>query len=457
MGDHYAGKIHHEKIVTILSIDGGGVRGIIPAIILEFLEKKLQELANDENVRIADYFDVIAGTSTGGLITAMLTAPNKANNNRPKFTAEQIVDFYKTESKHIFPPKGWQQRGIDYLYKPKYNGEELRKIIKNTLEETKLSETVTNVVIPTFDMKQIRPHIFSSFRVRGTNVVEADVELSDICIGTTAAPMYLPPHYFEKDNREFHLIDGGVIANNPALIAICEVVQNRPPPQEQQDDIVSTSIAIAQDPPSTEGSQSWPYSAKEYRERKISELTRALKEAVPEVKPNEYDKIYLVSLGTGFRKRDKELMARQTWERKLAEMALGNKVYDAGNASKWGILAWGAGPITEFTLDGSQDMVDYHLASVFRALHKSNYLRIQTNELSGDMVDMDCATDKNIGELENLAITKILGKPVKRMNLATFELEDDPDNNHTNKIALTRVAEFLHKSRKEKKKYTRKV
>ncbi|KAK4269935.1 hypothetical protein QN277_023029 [Acacia crassicarpa] len=64
---------HYEKIVTILNIDGGGVREITPAIILEFLEKKLQELAHDENVRIADYFDVIAGTSTGGLITAMLT------------------------------------------------------------------------------------------------------------------------------------------------------------------------------------------------------------------------------------------------------------------------------------------------------------------------------------------------------------------------------------------------
>ncbi|KAK4269942.1 hypothetical protein QN277_023035 [Acacia crassicarpa] len=148
-------KYHHEKIVTILSIDGGGVRGIIPAVILQFLEKKLQKLAGDENKRIADYFDVIAGTSTGGLITAMLTAPNKVNNKRPKFTAEQIVEFYKTESKHIFPPKGcWIRRILYYLHKPKYDGKELRKIIRNELEETKLSETVTNVVIPTFDMKQ---------------------------------------------------------------------------------------------------------------------------------------------------------------------------------------------------------------------------------------------------------------------------------------------------------------
>ncbi|KAI9109350.1 hypothetical protein K1719_019694 [Acacia pycnantha] len=190
------------------------------------------ELARDENVRIADYFDVIAGTSIGGLITAMLTAPNKANNNRPKFTAKQIVEFYKKKSKHIFPPKGRKRTCLHYLRKPKYDGEELRKIIISELDGTKLSETVTNVVIPTFDMKNIRPQIFSSFRARRTHGVDADVKLSDICIGTTAAPTYLPPHYFEKDNRQFHLIDGGLVANNPAFIAICEVVQSRQPPQE---------------------------------------------------------------------------------------------------------------------------------------------------------------------------------------------------------------------------------
>ncbi|KAI9109311.1 hypothetical protein K1719_019655 [Acacia pycnantha] len=409
---------HHEKIVTILSIDGGGVRGIIPAIILEFLEKELQKLAHDENVRIADYFDVIAGTSTGGLITAMLTAPD--NNNRPKFTAEEIVQFYKEESKNIFPPKSWQQSKPEYLYNPKYDGKELRKIIRKKLDGTKLSETVTNVVIPTFDMKQIRPHIFSSFRVRRTNGVDADVELSDICIGTTAAPTYLPPHSFENDNRHFDLIDGGVIANNPAVIAVCEVVQNRQPPQ---------------DPPSTPGLPK-DSQARSWRN-------------IPEVKPNEYDKLYLVSLGTGFRKRVEKARAQKLWQR-LRDFVLGRK------ADNWGILKWAAGPLIEFTLDGCQDMVDYHLSSVFKDRAKTNYLRIQTNELTRDMIDMDCATDKNIGELENLAKEEILGKQVKRMNIETFELEDDPKE--TYKEALKRVAEFLHESRKEKQKqiiYTR--
>lgn len=86
--------------ITILSIDGGGVRGLIPSTILEFLEEKLQEI-DGPDVRIADYFDVIAGTSTGGLVTAMLAAPNK--QNRPLFAAKDVTEFYLKNSSSIFP------------------------------------------------------------------------------------------------------------------------------------------------------------------------------------------------------------------------------------------------------------------------------------------------------------------------------------------------------------------
>ncbi|PRQ47915.1 putative phospholipase A(2) [Rosa chinensis] len=80
-----------RKMVTVLSIDGGGIRGIIPGTILGFLESKLQDW-DGENARIADYFDIIAGTSTGGLVTTMLTAPSK--NNRPLYEAKDINNFY---------------------------------------------------------------------------------------------------------------------------------------------------------------------------------------------------------------------------------------------------------------------------------------------------------------------------------------------------------------------------
>ena len=90
------------SMVTVLSIDGGGVRGVIPGTILAFLEEKLQEM-DGPDARVADYFDVVAGTSSGGLVTAMLTAPDK--EGRPLFAAKDINDFYLRHSPKIFPAR----------------------------------------------------------------------------------------------------------------------------------------------------------------------------------------------------------------------------------------------------------------------------------------------------------------------------------------------------------------
>nr|CAB3500451.1 unnamed protein product [Digitaria exilis] len=93
------------RFVTVLSIDGGGIRGLIPSVIIASLEKKLQVLDGDD-ARITDYFDVIAGTSTGGLIAAMLGVPNNEDTGRrPKFTAEQITGFYREHGREIFAPR----------------------------------------------------------------------------------------------------------------------------------------------------------------------------------------------------------------------------------------------------------------------------------------------------------------------------------------------------------------
>ncbi|MFS7894997.1 putative patatin-like phospholipase domain, Acyl transferase/acyl hydrolase/lysophospholipase [Helianthus anomalus] len=95
--------VGEANFVTVLSIDGGGVRGIVPATLLAFLESKIQEI-DGPDARIADYFDVIAGTSTGGLMTTMLAAPNE--QNRPMFAAKDITNFYFQHSPRIFPKIG---------------------------------------------------------------------------------------------------------------------------------------------------------------------------------------------------------------------------------------------------------------------------------------------------------------------------------------------------------------
>lgn len=155
----------YGNFITILGIDGGGIRGLIPGVILANLESQLQEL-DGEDARLADYFDVVSGTSTGGLLTAMLTAPNQ--NNRPLYAAKDIKPFYLEHSPKIFP----QERGclgsvievVKLLLGPKYDGKYLHKLIKDNLGETRLHQTLANVVIPTFDIKQLQPTIFSSYQ-----------------------------------------------------------------------------------------------------------------------------------------------------------------------------------------------------------------------------------------------------------------------------------------------------
>uniref|UniRef100_F6H013 Patatin n=1 Tax=Vitis vinifera TaxID=29760 RepID=F6H013_VITVI len=217
----------YGKLITILSIDGGGIRGIIPGTILSFPEAELQKL-DGEDARIADYFDVIAGTSTGSLITAMLTAPNI--NNRPLFAAIDIQHFYLEHCPKIFPQNSCPFANIAAVIRallgPRYNGKYLHSLVREKLGNIRLHQTLTKVVIPTFDIKLLQPTIFSSFKVKHDPTIDAS--LSDICMGTSAAPTYLPAHLFETKDyateraRTFNLIYGGVAANNPALIAMGE-------------------------------------------------------------------------------------------------------------------------------------------------------------------------------------------------------------------------------------------
>ncbi|KAK1290764.1 hypothetical protein QJS10_CPB18g01687 [Acorus calamus] len=211
----------HEKMVTVLSIDGGGIRGIIPGTSLAFLESKLQEL-DGENARLADYFDVIAGTSTGGLVAAMITTPDK--DNRPLYAAKDIVNFYLEHCPKIFPQKSSglaaaAQNLIEALNGPKYDGKYLHSLVRQILGETRLDKMLTNVIIPSFDIKLLQPTIFSTHNAKA-NALKNPL-ISDVCISTSAAPTYLPPHQFEVKDTElgtskvYNLIDGGVSANNP--------------------------------------------------------------------------------------------------------------------------------------------------------------------------------------------------------------------------------------------------
>lgn len=381
------------NLITVLSIDGGGIRGIIPGTILSFLESQLQELDGEE-ARLADYFDVISGTSTGGLVTAMLAAPNE--KKRPLFAAKDIVAFYQDHCPKIFPQSrgiwGWIKKTLRSLVGPKYDGKYLHQLVRKKLGETRLYQTLTNVVIPTFDIKRLQPTIFSTYEVKNNPCLGA--RLSDICIGSSAAPTYLPAHYFNNQDtkgnaREFNLVDGGVAANNPTLAAIGQV----------------TKEIFHQNP-----------------------------DFFP-IKPMDYGRFLVISLGTGSPK-------------------IGQK-YNAKMAAKWGILNWllhgGSTPLVDVFSQSSADMVDFHLSVLFQALHsEANYLRIQEDTLSGTESSVDVATNENLNQLLKIG-EKLLQKPVSRVNLETG-LFESIENGGTNADTLKKFAKLLSEERRLREK-----
>ncbi|KAG7990037.1 hypothetical protein I3843_02G005800 [Carya illinoinensis] len=380
------------KMVTVLSIDGGGIRGIIPGILLAFLESKLQEL-DGTNARIADYFDIIAGTSTGGLVTTMLTAPNK--DNRPLYAAKDITSFYSEHCPKIFPQsrhKSFVSSATSLLGSvmgPKYDGKYLRSLTAELLGNLTLKQTLTSVIIPTFDIKLLQPVIFSTNDAKLDDLKNA--KLSDVCISTSAAPTFLPAHSFETQNaegktRSFNLIDGGVAANNPTMMAISQI----------------------------------------RKEMLMQKTEKNGKQPVEECKS-----MLVLSLGTGAAKYEEK--------------------YNAAKASKWGLISWmydnGATPLLDIYFDASSDMVDFHVSTLFQAYEsKNNYLRIQDDNLTGDASSLDLATSENMQRLVEIG-KELLKKPMSRVNLDTGRFEEIKDED-TNEEALAYFAKLLVEEKK---------
>ncbi|XP_019149986.1 PREDICTED: patatin-like protein 2 [Ipomoea nil] len=389
-GGYIAASIPPSGVVTILSIDGGGIRGIIPGTIVAYLEEQLQTF-DGPDARIADYFDVIAGTSTGGLMTTMLAAPDK--NKRPLYAGKDIVPFYKEHGPYIFPgnTSAWQ----NMLAGPKYDGKYLHQVLKNNLGDTRLSQTLTHVVIPTFDIKTFQPTVFTTCDVNDSP--EKNAKLSDICIATSAAPTYLPGHYFDTADAkggkvEYNLIDGGVAANNPTLIAVSTVTQ-----------------------------------------RMMAEDKKFLPSSISSNDPTGCHHLLILSIGTGnAKKADK---------------------YTAQQAATWGVLGWLAqrdgNPLIDVFSGASADMVDYHIATIFRSLKAGdNYLRIQEDDLKGSTASVDVTTKENLDALEEVG-KNLLSKPVMKLNLLTGKNEPVPQAG-TNQDALKRLAGLLSEERRRR-------
>ena len=204
-------------VARILAIDGGGIRGIIPALILQRIEERL-------NRPISEIFHMIAGTSTGGILACALTA--RVGGGAPRSAAE-IADLYRLQGREIFQSSFWHGFGsIGGMVDEKYEADNLEGILKTFLGDVTLSDLKEDLLITSYDIHDRKPYFFKSWKARGERLredesaAERDFLLRNAARATSAAPTYFEPACVPNaKGEEFPLIDGGVYANNPVMCA----------------------------------------------------------------------------------------------------------------------------------------------------------------------------------------------------------------------------------------------
>jgi len=201
----------YNKKVRVLAIDGGGIRGLYAANILRELEARTQK-------PLSSLFDVIAGTSTGGILALGLTTPNA--QGQPKFTTENLVKLYESEGNKIFEKSLIRQiQTLGGLGQNKYSHEGLNSILFKYFGNTTLSQALTNVMVTSYNIEEARPYLFRSDKAKKS--LSEDHYMLQAARATSAAPTYFSPaHFIARDGKRYTLVDGGIIDNNPALDAL---------------------------------------------------------------------------------------------------------------------------------------------------------------------------------------------------------------------------------------------
>jgi patatin-like phospholipase/acyl hydrolase len=336
--------------LKILSIDGGGIRGIVPAKILAEIEKRTGK-------SISSLFNLIAGTSTGGILAAGLTMP-KPNTRDPKYTAADLIKFYRERGGEIFyEPFLEKVMKLDDISRPKYSSDGRDKVLKEYFGNTPLEDALTEVFVTSYDIQLRAPVFFTSQtnKEERTNryyrKISSGFTMHQAAMATSAAPTYFKPHKVkasaEHDTQErgfYALVDGGVFANNPTSLALMEAIIDSKKPGKT---------------------------------------------------PLELKDILVVSLGTG------SLTRR----------------YDYEKAANWGLVGW-VQPLLNITLDGSSESVAVQLEQLLPKAQDRppQYYRFQALLDAGKgLDDMDKAEPENLKNLEKLA-EEIIAKEDDNLN-----------------------------------------
>ncbi|MCL7039252.1 hypothetical protein MKW94_019112 [Papaver nudicaule] len=325
------GQLSRGKI-CILSIDGGEMQGILSGKALTYLEASLKKKSGNSEARLADYFDVGAGTGIGGIFTAMLFATKGGGGNGdgdddtktlkkknvPIFEAADTWKFLMEQGKVIFksPPSSSKSLLLRRFKGCSSGGDEgsttvkLEKVLKEAFRDNggrnlTLKDTLKPVLIPCYDLSSSSPFLFS--RADALENESFDFRLWEVCRATSAKPSVFDPVSLRSVDGQTKCVavDGGLTMNNPTAAAITHVLHNK---------------------------QEFPFV------RGVEDLL-------------------VLSLGSG-------------------QLLDGN--YDYEQVKGWKAKEW-ARPMARIAGDGAGDLVDQAVAMAFGQSRSTNYVRIQAN------------------------------------------------------------------------------
>ena len=216
-------KLHKKKPFYVLEIAGGAFGGIIPLKILNYIEKK-------SGKPISEFFDLIVGTSTGTVISSLLTVPDK--NNNPKYNVSDVLTFYEKLGKTVFYDPLSHKLGTTWgLEGPLYDRNNWNEVLDKLLGDNKISQSLTNIIMTEYSMSLRRIFYFNSMKAKKDKNYE--FLTSDAVLAATSTPLIFSPKYYCNITNTFcdRGLDAGIAINNPVVRSYLfakEIAQDRP-------------------------------------------------------------------------------------------------------------------------------------------------------------------------------------------------------------------------------------
>ncbi len=223
-------------MIKVLCVDGGGMRGLVPALVLQNLAGRLRERGIDAGFH--RLFDLMAGTSTGGLIALALSLPAEdprrpgAFLDSPALSVDDVVSLYEKRGRDIFPRSVFHQlRKLEQAFREKYGSGQIRELFEGMFGGATLKHSLCHLLIPSYDIERETVFLFKHRPARKERTrSDPNFLLRDVALATTAAPTYFEPARVtpvDGGDARF-LLDGGIYASNPAMCAYIEAKKTFP-------------------------------------------------------------------------------------------------------------------------------------------------------------------------------------------------------------------------------------